>query len=211
MGVSSPPSRLVSVSAVVVVAGVAVEAGAAFLAVTPVAARLAPFAWAPFVVAVVALALAGTTKLSKVAVVSGLLGLLAALGIGCGMAAVSLAGASVTFACALLAGEVLGAGVHVAGGDDAVATGLSLFSAALVVTALSLFGERLDVAMGPAGVAVGGGVAMLQLACARYADGAVALRFGPRDVVAAATARLTEVPRRVILAVLGGSGAQEST
>ncbi len=205
---SAPAARLTRVSGVLALLGVAVEAAAAFLSVTPIGARVAPVAWAPFVVAAVALAVAGTS-LGRKAPIAAALGLCGAAGIGVGMAGVPLAGAGVAFAAVLFVGEALAVAIFMAGStSEAVATGASLLSAAVVISLLALFGERLDVVLSTTGVAVGGGLALLQLAAARYADGAVAQRFGADDVVAAAAARLTEVPRRLVLAMLGASGAE---
>jgi hypothetical protein len=202
-------SPVVRASAVVVLLGVAVEAAAAaVVAITPLGARWfgsGTWAWAPFVVAVIALAVAGS-PLGRSSAAAAALGLVGALSLGLGMAAVgagALAGTGLAFATALLVGEVIAAGVYVAGAGEVVATGASLFVCALATSLLVIFGDRLDLAILPGGVAVGGAVAALQIAGARYADGAVAHRFTATETVPAAVARLTEVPRRLILAVLG--------
>ena len=205
---------MIRASAVPFLLLVAVEAAAAFSAVTPVAARMAAFSWAPFLVAGLALS-AASTSLGKKAPLAALFGFALAVGLGLGMAAVgqgALAGAGVAFALAILAGEVCAAGVAVGGGSERLAAATSLFACALTTSVLAVFGERIDIALVPGGIALGGGAAALQLAAARYADGAVAVqsggRFGPDEVLGAAVARFTEVPRRMILAVLGSPMSQ---
>jgi hypothetical protein len=198
-------SALVRSSAVVVLVGVAVEAAAAFLDVTPFAARIAPWAWAPFVASVAFLAIAGAPVGRRAAVAAPLgLGAVVCLGLGvAGVGHAALAGAGVSFAAALLAGEMVGAGCAVAGASEAISTALSLFAGALATAVLSLFGDRLDIALTEGGTAAGGAFALFQLAIARYGDGAVPLRFAEKEVISAAVARLTEAPRRLILAMLG--------
>jgi hypothetical protein len=202
-------SALVRSSAVVALLGVFAESAAAFLDVTPFASRIAPWAWAPFVTAVSFLAIAGAlagSPFGRRPLVAAPLGLAAAVCLGLGMAGLghaAFAGAGVSFAAALIAGEMVAAGAVIAGAADSIATAASLFAGALAIGALSVFGDRLDVALTEGGTALGGALALLQLAVARYGDGAVALRFGEKDVVPAAVARLTEAPRRLILAVLG--------
>ena len=200
-------SALVRSSAILVVIAAGVEAACSFADVTPLAARIAPFAWAPFVVAFAALAVAAA-PLGRRAFVAAPLGLVAAAAIGLGMAGVghaapSLAGAGVAFAIALVAGEIVAGGVVVADGSEALSAGTSLFAAALAVALLAVFGERIDVALANGGIALGGAAALVQLALHRYGEGTASSTYAPSETVAAAVARITEAPRRAILAVLG--------